>query len=531
MEIIGFLMPLPNRPSEEVFPEQQVNQDGCGTQGTEFELLLKAFLGQLPARKETTQLNGKIDLPKKSEIKTELTERVEEEKEKAEGAETDAVISQEISLAGLPQFKEAEPNTKAGATSSAAKSDALLHLPAKIRQDGQQDRGEYEVSAALFNEDSSKPARKKDGVAAAQPAKLPEQGPEGVKHASVESTTLNPKFWQPVGGKETFRLREENAAAERPFLKSTAKGFKTVHQKLPESALGPDAAVEEVPPDLELKTLDTPLAGQFKTWEEADKPFNPADISEKRVLKNIESTYDTAVENPAQEEEVTQAEDQPRDLKTAPPLKKHSFEIPKQKKEAGESGNETSGGVEKPRGLTAKAPRTAADEQHAVNYKVEDETAAPEFTHETNAPPEKLDPRETQEFFPKIVKQIESLVKDERSEVRIQLKPDYLGEMKIKIALERGLMTAEFVVENERVREIIAANLPHLRTALQSQGGNVAQMAVNVDVGQEHLRDNSPQPQAANPHRITSAGKVQFGGKNSKAQAKTSPWHQVDLRA
>lgn len=142
-----------------------------------------------------------------------------------------------------------------------------------------------------------------------------------------------------------------------------------------------------------------------------------------------------------------------------------------------------------------------------------------------------LDLRIQESVLPKITKQIETLIQNERTEVRIQLKPEHLGEMKIKLSLERGIMQAEFMVENEAVREVIASQLPQLQTALQDQGANVSQMMVNIDFGQS---ENEGQDKARPKQFATQVGSKTQGSTSLSGQTNRlskNPWYQVDLKA
>ena len=140
-----------------------------------------------------------------------------------------------------------------------------------------------------------------------------------------------------------------------------------------------------------------------------------------------------------------------------------------------------------------------------------------------------LDLQASKTVIPKLTEQIQSLVREERTEVRIQLKPEHLGELKIKLSLERGIMMAEFVVENEAVREVIASQLPQLQTALQEQGANVAEMMVNVGFGQGKRDHETPaRPRQAN---LQNRGQLQSGSVSGSPYLGKNPWNQVDLRA
>lgn len=138
-----------------------------------------------------------------------------------------------------------------------------------------------------------------------------------------------------------------------------------------------------------------------------------------------------------------------------------------------------------------------------------------------------LDLREPEQMLPKLVKTMESLVTEERSEVRIELKPEHLGELKIRISMERGIMTAEFMVESRRVQELISAQLPQLYTALQEQGTALADVMINIDMGQQQ----EPQAQHQSvpnrhPQRTTESREPRKAGH----YLGTSRWNRVDVR-
>ena len=142
-----------------------------------------------------------------------------------------------------------------------------------------------------------------------------------------------------------------------------------------------------------------------------------------------------------------------------------------------------------------------------------------------------LDFADRENLFPKLVQTMETIVQEERTEVRIQLKPDHLGELKIKLSMERGIMMAEFVVENQAVREVIASQLPQLQTALQDHGTQVADLSVSIGFG-EARPDEQGQPNQRQSGRQTQRRLDRMTAANSeKAYSGRSIWNQVDVRA
>lgn len=69
-------------------------------------------------------------------------------------------------------------------------------------------------------------------------------------------------------------------------------------------------------------------------------------------------------------------------------------------------------------------------------------------------------------------------------EMHIQLKPDWLGKVKIKVAVENGLVTAHFAAESETVKSLLESGMSLLRENLENQGFSLAEFSVDVSNGQ-----------------------------------------------
>ena len=87
-----------------------------------------------------------------------------------------------------------------------------------------------------------------------------------------------------------------------------------------------------------------------------------------------------------------------------------------------------------------------------------------------------------------LVKKAELLVGKTNSEMIMQLNPENLGKVTLKIAVERGNVTATFIAENQQIKALIESNTSSLREMLQEKGMNIS--AINVSVNQ-HSKENS----------------------------------------
>ncbi|MCL2461137.1 MAG: flagellar hook-length control protein FliK [Defluviitaleaceae bacterium] len=95
--------------------------------------------------------------------------------------------------------------------------------------------------------------------------------------------------------------------------------------------------------------------------------------------------------------------------------------------------------------------------------------------------PEATQAVNTADVISQIMEKLKAEVTGRVSEVRISLKPENLGEVTLKVATDNGIVTAQFLAEDQRVREILEANFSRLRDALGQQGLQVSQLAASIN--------------------------------------------------
>ncbi len=81
------------------------------------------------------------------------------------------------------------------------------------------------------------------------------------------------------------------------------------------------------------------------------------------------------------------------------------------------------------------------------------------------------------------------LVRSGETEIRIQLRPESLGEVKLAIRMEGDIVAARIQVENQQVKQIVESNLQLLRDALTEQNLQAGSFDVNVGNGWEKQPD------------------------------------------
>ncbi|MBU5677417.1 flagellar hook-length control protein FliK [Alkaliphilus sp. MSJ-5] len=88
-----------------------------------------------------------------------------------------------------------------------------------------------------------------------------------------------------------------------------------------------------------------------------------------------------------------------------------------------------------------------------------------------------IDPKQ---FVGEIAQKAGAFLSKDRNEMSIQLTPENLGKISIKIGLNDGTLTGKIYAENYSVKEIIETNLNQLRDALEEKGLSISGLEVHV---------------------------------------------------
>lgn len=111
-------------------------------------------------------------------------------------------------------------------------------------------------------------------------------------------------------------------------------------------------------------------------------------------------------------------------------------------------------------------------------------SSAEKLAEVSQEPKNAMPPAPVKLNFPNIVEQIlpkaEVFIDDERSEMLIQLKPDHLGKLVMKLEVEKGIVVAKFLAESHMVKEVLESNMNALKDSLQQKGLNVQELSVFV---------------------------------------------------
>ncbi len=121
-------------------------------------------------------------------------------------------------------------------------------------------------------------------------------------------------------------------------------------------------------------------------------------------------------------------------------------------------------------------------------------------------------PVRNSEIINQVVQQAKVIMGQDKSEMVIQLKPDHLGKLELKVVTEQGIVAAKFIAESQQVKEIIETNMQLLKDSLQKQGISIE--GVSVQVG--HDRRGEYQSQNAYDSKSSnSANRISYGSSSS----------------
>jgi flagellar hook-length control protein FliK len=84
-------------------------------------------------------------------------------------------------------------------------------------------------------------------------------------------------------------------------------------------------------------------------------------------------------------------------------------------------------------------------------------------------------------FVPEVVKQTGIILKDGGAgEIRLVLKPENLGSVRIRLSLSESSLEGRIVVDNNSVKDLVESSLDNLKNALRQEGFQTASLEVSV---------------------------------------------------
>lgn len=149
------------------------------------------------------------------------------------------------------------------------------------------------------------------------------------------------------------------------------------------------------------------------------------------------------------------------------------------------------------------AARNEATANTALFQSVmEKQSGVKPFEAVASQPQQQTVPTDSYGVASQIVEHAKLISRPQNTEMIIKLKPEHLGELTFKVAVEQGTMTASFHSTNPEVRSIIETSLPQLKQELSNQGIKLDNVGVFAGMDQflsgEH-RGGQQYQQSENP--------------------------------
>jgi len=114
-------------------------------------------------------------------------------------------------------------------------------------------------------------------------------------------------------------------------------------------------------------------------------------------------------------------------------------------------------------------------------------------------------PAEAKEIISQVIENAKVILTPDKSEMVMDLKPDSLGKISLKVVTENGIVMAKFVAENQQVRQVLEANMQLLKDSLERQGMNVQGFSVSVRQDSRQSNGSWSQPEKSRSRSITGA--------------------------
>ena len=109
---------------------------------------------------------------------------------------------------------------------------------------------------------------------------------------------------------------------------------------------------------------------------------------------------------------------------------------------------------------------------------------------------------------------------NDRSEMRIQLKPDSLGEVRMNVVSEKNQLVVQMIADKSETKEIIESQIHHLKAELDKQGLTVSKIEVTISA------NNDPQDSRGQFFQMFKNNSDGSGKRQGGTRQETASQHQ-----
>jgi len=112
------------------------------------------------------------------------------------------------------------------------------------------------------------------------------------------------------------------------------------------------------------------------------------------------------------------------------------------------------------------------------------------------------------DIFEKIVQKAKVTLMDNKSEIVIKLKPEFLGKMTMKLELSGNKLSGKIMVDNKFTQKLFVENFHQLKVAFQDMGLSVE----NFDIGLNNYQDFNFAENKGNNDKVSFGNRVHISG-------------------
>ncbi len=124
---------------------------------------------------------------------------------------------------------------------------------------------------------------------------------------------------------------------------------------------------------------------------------------------------------------------------------------------------------------------------------VQQNSHGPDAVTQTAAGRQADQPVSARQIISQVAEKVSVILERGKSEMVIELKPDSLGRLSLKVVAENGTVMAKFTADNLQVQRLLESNMQMLRESLERQGIVVQDLSVSVRQDGGQARENGPQ--------------------------------------
>ena len=122
------------------------------------------------------------------------------------------------------------------------------------------------------------------------------------------------------------------------------------------------------------------------------------------------------------------------------------------------------------------------------------------------------------EIANQIIERIRVTIQPEQTSMELQLNPEHLGKVNLSVQSKNGVMTAQFVVQNEVSKEAIESQLHTLKEALNQQGIRVEEIEVTIAAYSFQQNDKEGSEGHAETKKSHNGGKISLEEANGMTE-------------